>query len=1104
MSTDTPDPRIRSALTLVDSPYLDRDDAGLVDDDRDALDLIARIMGEFHALAPAAPRRGAPAFRWGTLEVHEEIGRGSFGVVYLARDPLLDLEVALKLQRLDDGGDAHAIIAEARRLARVRHVNVSAVLGVDVHDGQVGLWTEHIPGRTLAARLDGGPLSVPEAIRVGAQLARALHAVHVADLVHGDLTANNVIESPDGRIVLTDFGSSMVRAAGHAAGIPRTGTPLAMAPELFLSSGLSTSSDIYALGALLFRLLTAEHLVPGRDLGEIARAHRVGARRSLTAYRDDVPEPLEEVISRATALRPEERYPSAAAMLDVLSRSGVPPHNLPRPATSFVGREKDLSAIRTALKKGRLVTLTGAGGVGKTRLAIETAGEELHAHPHGVWLVELDDVAGSGGVPTATARACGLLGLAQPTADGVAEALKERRLLLLLDNCERVAATVAELVVALLARAPSATILCTSRVALGVPGEFVYGVSPLPVAAGAPELAAPPDPSGAVRLFLDRLPVQYSPPEGSEWIGSVASICRRVDGIPLAIELAAARASSLDLAELERRLATRLAVLTTRGGTRPERHRTMNALVAWSAELLDGECAAALAILGVFPGSFTLEAAEEILVAAEPSISDPLDTLIRLVDSSIVERLDRPVEGSTTRYRLLVPVREFAAAALERRADEPRVRETFHACYVRRAIEPSHSTPTDSHPLEIIRADYHNIRPAVEAYLDDPDQRDTAQALVIALFDYWYDRGSRHDAWDALQRVLGSGEELEVTPTLARLHYLSGIVSWERGDEARAQRDFEQALSLYRTLGLHLEESKALSALGNVAGAHGRREEAVALFEESVKGYREAGEIGLEGEAYNNTGGLFLTAGIHDTARAYFDRARPLLRRAGSHRILALTLVNLARLDELDGDEPAAIAAYREASEAALRASDLHTAAFSDARRGEVLAKSGDPDAAIPVLEEAIGLARRVHDERTVVFAEMNLARCYTVRGDQAEAVQRALSCIRLTCELRSPSRPDMIRLAIREAGYVAALCESWVGAAWMLGWSADYTERHNRTVSPSERERFARVSTLLSASVGPSWRQTAREPQSAVEEDALTRARDELETLATRITGES
>jgi non-specific serine/threonine protein kinase len=1103
MSTETPDPRIRSALTLVDSPYLDRDDAGLVDDDRDALDLIARIMGEFHALAPAAPRRGAPAFRWGTLEVHEEIGRGSFGVVYLARDPLLDLEVALKLQRLDDGGDAHAIIAEARRLARVRHVNVSAVHGVDVHDGHVGLWTEHIPGRTLAARLDGGPLSVPEAIRVGAQLARALHAVHVADLVHGDLTANNVIESPDGRIVLTDFGSSMVRAAGHAAGIPRTGTPLAMAPELFLSGGLSTSSDIYALGALLFRLLTAEHLVPGSDLGEIARAHRVGARRSLTAYRDDVPAPLEEVISRATALRPEERYTSASAMLDALARSGVPPHNLPSLATTFVGREKDLAAIRTALERERLVTLTGAGGVGKTRLAIETAGAELHAHPHGVWLVDLDDVPGPGGVPTATAQACGLPGLAQPTADGVAEALKERRLLLLLDNCERVSDTVAELVVALLARAPSVTILCTSRVALGVPGEFVYGVSPLPVATDAPELAVPPEPAGAVRLFLDRLPAHCSPPDGTEWISTVTRICRLVDGIPLAIELAAARASSLDLAELERRLATRLSVLTARGGSRPERHRTMNALVAWSVELLDDDCAAALAILGVFPGSFTLEAAEEILAAVEPGISDPLDTLIRLVDSSIVERLDRPGEGSTTRYRLLVPVREFAAAALERRDDEPRVRETFHAYYVRRAIETSHSTPTDSHPLEIIHADYHNIGPAVEACLDDPDQRDTAQALVIALFDYWYDRGSRHDAWDALQRVLGSGEE-EVTPTLARLHYLSGIVSWERGDETRAQRDFEQALSLYRTLGLHLEESKALSALGNVAGAHDRREEAVALFEESVKGYREAGEIGLEGEAYNNMGGLFLTAGIHDTARAYFDRARPLLRRSGSHRILALTLVNLARLDELEGDEPAAIAAYREASDAAHKASDLHTAAFSDARRGEVLAKSGDPDAAIPVLEEAIGLARRVHDERTVVFAEMNLARCYTVRGDQAEAVQRALSCIRLTCELRSPSRPDMIRLAIREAGYVAALCESWVGAAWMLGWSADYTERHNRTVSPSERERFARVSTLLSTSVGPSWRQTAREPHSAVEEDALTRARDELETLATRITGES
>ncbi len=295
-----------------------------------ALERVARIAEGWRAIGvtPAADdddAHEAVALRWGPLEAREKLGEGAFGEVWRAWDPALRREVALKLRRAgDDDASARHELDEARRLARVRHPNVLAIHGVDVHDGRAGLWTDLVRGATLETLLaERGAFGAPEAALVGTELCRALAAVHAAGLVHGDVKAANVMREDGGRIVLTDFGSG--RDADTDAFASVTASPLSAAPELLRGAAPSAASDLYSLGALLFRLVTGRHPVEATTLAALRDAHARGARTSLRALRPELPTAFVAAIERALDPDPARRFGDAGAFELALAHAASAP-----------------------------------------------------------------------------------------------------------------------------------------------------------------------------------------------------------------------------------------------------------------------------------------------------------------------------------------------------------------------------------------------------------------------------------------------------------------------------------------------------------------------------------------------------------------------------------------------------------------------------------------------------------------------------------------------------------------------------------------------------------------------------------------------------------
>ena len=267
------------------------------------------------------PTEAAVAGTWGTFNLLQKVGQGSFGEVYRAFDTTLQREVALKLllpRGLDPDSEAKAMLAEARALARVRHPNVVPVYGVDRHHGRVGFWSDFVNGKTLSAIIAAdGPFGAREAALIGIDLCRAAGAVHAAGLLHRDIKTGNVMRESGGRILLMDFGLTQ----DHHAEQHLSGTPAYMAPELIAGEPASIATDIYALGSLLFHLLTGKYPVDGLTFQAIRSAHESGSRLTLLDLRPDLPEPLARVIESAANTDPAKRYRSAGQMIAALTEA---------------------------------------------------------------------------------------------------------------------------------------------------------------------------------------------------------------------------------------------------------------------------------------------------------------------------------------------------------------------------------------------------------------------------------------------------------------------------------------------------------------------------------------------------------------------------------------------------------------------------------------------------------------------------------------------------------------------------------------------------------------------------------------------------------------
>ena len=566
-----------------------------------------------------------------------------------------------------------------------------------------------------------------------------------------------------------------------------------------------------------------------------------GARRA--PHRDTV-----RRLTAALGLDAAEQGAAMAAIARIAARDPTPSvrptRQLPRQLTSFVGRADELAQVDHLLSSGPLVTLVGAGGVGKTRLALEVADRQAAKYPDGVRLVELAPLNDSMLVPQVVAAAFGLHELAATSVSQLlAEHLAASELLLVLDNCEHLVDACAAIASDLLQACPGIHILATSREPLGIPGERTCRVPSLPL----PESADVGDTRHledypSVRLFVERARVvQPMFSLTTTNATAVSEICRHLDGIPLAIELAAARVRALSVEDLAARLATDLRLLSSNTRAAVPRHQTLRAAVAWSDRMLSASERVLFRRLAIFAGGCSLDSVEAICLGDGIDSDGMIDLVTTLVDKSLVVAED--TKGGL-RYRLLEPIRQYAFEKLIE-AGEAATWRTRHAEWFLSVAERVPGAAGWAGPHEIaafdqLEAEHDNLRAALRWFLDQADG-EAALRLTSATYRFWDRRGYHVEACRWFDRALEAGAD---APPALRGKALNAAAQarWVWGDYSRAIELAEEALLLCRAVGDERGVGWAYTSLGNSAQFQGQNERAVPLFEQSLRHARAAGD----------------------------------------------------------------------------------------------------------------------------------------------------------------------------------------------------------------------------------------------------------------------
>ena len=565
-----------------------------------------------------------------------------------------------------------------------------------------------------------------------------------------------------------------------------------------------------------------------------------------------------------------------------------PPHNLPQPRTRFIGREAALADLARLLPQSRLLTLIGIGGCGKTRLALQFAQAQRAAFPDGAWFVDLAPVSQASRVAAACAAVVGVREEGdEPLVERLLAHLAARRCLLLLDNCEHVLDGVAALVDALLPVAGGAAVLATSREALGVAGEQIYPVPSLSLP-GSDAPAAVRE-AEAVRVFVDRARLALPDFEVDDANARpVAEICRRLDGIALAIELAAARVPMLPPAEIEARLNDRFRLLT--GGSRAlPRHQTLAAAMQWSYEQLTAEEQRLLRLVSVFSGGWTLAAAADVASTADEY--EALALLTALHDKSLLI-VDRHEAAAAPRYRMLETVRQYALDRLHERGElqAARDRHLAHFVGVAEAAEPHLRGPDQDAWIRRIRAEHDNLIAALAWCCEGAGDTQLGLRLAAATSFYWLWNGV--ELGDRLARAVLE-RDLEAHDTLARAGTLSAIarLSLFRGRYAAALDHAQQALQVARRLGAMRPLVMALGDVGSALDAAGRTDEALRHHEEALSLARKLGDARLVAGLLNDMAEARRSAGQLEEAERLYREALEFARANGA-RLSIVTILN--------------------------------------------------------------------------------------------------------------------------------------------------------------------------------------------------------------------
>jgi predicted ATPase/class 3 adenylate cyclase len=689
--------------------------------------------------------------------------------------------------------------------------------------------------------------------------------------------------------------------------------------------------------------------------------------------------------------RPEQIFQLDAAGLQAdfppLRSLGNPalPNNLPAQLATFVGRERELSQLRAMVGSSRLVTVTGAGGAGKTRLSLQAAAELLDGSGDGVWLVELAAISDENAVVPAI---CEVLGIAaqpgRPVLETLLDALGPQDLLILLDNCEHLVDACAKIADAILRRCPRVHLLATSREPLSIDGETSYRVPPLSLPGPGDGGHAAPGSSDAVTLFVERAKERgVDLPVDGETAPLIVSICARLDGMPLAIELAAARLRSLSLADLHDRLDQRFRLLT--GGSRAAlgRQQTLQATVDWSYSLLNGAEQALLRRASVFAEGFDLGAAENVCGFGDIGVLEVADLLDSLVNKSLV---GAEPAGSTLRYRLLETIRQFAAERLAETGDEAAAAAAHrqHFLEVAEAAAPYLEGPDQGMWFARLDTEHANLRRAAEHAAGDPDATGQTLRFAAAMHAYWMARARPKEELELVVPLLDRADARK-DPQLLGTVLAHAALSARAVDVISARQLGERAVEFTRQLD---DDRPLVESLAALCGAYyfvGEPERGLALGEESVERARRLGDDGLL--AGSLLGYLLCADRIEpDRTGRLFAEAIACAQRSGD-LLLSCFAHNNAGVHALRaGDFPAA-RAHLEQADAAMRATGSPGHQVS-VNLGWVLHQEGDLQGALARFEEGLRVGRRLGDRSGIAYATLGLACVTADLGDPRRAAE--------------------------------------------------------------------------------------------------------------------
>src|SRR3984885_1556336 len=995
----------------------------------------------------------------------KKLGAGGMGEVYRAKDTRLDREVAIKTLSLDRISQPDAILRfekEARAACALNHPNIVTIYELGQMNGTHYIAMELVDGETLRELLAAGPIPFRKAVAIAAQIADALAKAHEIGIVHRDLKPENLMVSGGVTAKILDFGLAKpprvnsLRDSEASTTITEHGTIMGtvayMSPEQATGDEVDFRSDQFSFGSVLYEMVTGSPTFRKKTYAETMAAILRDVPELLVSRTLQAPPPFLWILERCLAKDPKERYASTkdlardlAAVNDRLAEASARPsepcpNNLPVQRTAFIGREHEATALRQLLSRTdvQLVTLTGPGGIGKTRLALQVAADAAPEFPAGICFVPLSAVSDHGLITSTIAQA---LGLRETGNQSPQESLKEyvsglnQPMLLLLDNFEHLVSA-APVIAQLLTTAPKLRIAVTSQAPLHVYGEHEFPVPPLAL----PDLKSIPPIEvlarlPAVALFVER--AQAVKREFSltrENAPAIATICARLDGLPLAIELAAARIKLLSPSAMLTRLESRLNLLTGGALDLPTRQQTLRSTVDWSYGLLNAAEQTLFRRVSVFTGGCTLEGVEAVCDTNGDLGLDILDGMASMVDKSLAQQVEQV--DAETRFFMLSTIREYALERLAESKDESAARRAHAAYYLVLAEEGAEDVVAHPEWLDRFEVEHDNFRLALD-YLIKSGDAEWGLRLGAALFPFWETREHLTEGRDAIARLLAM-EGAAMRPKLrARLLFATAVLTGDQGDYHTARPLFEESLEICVGLNDNRGVAVALNALAVNARERGELATASSLFEQCVAIWKDSGDPANVARTLSNLAGLMKLQGKYERASALYDECLTMFREIRDGAGVAWTLNYMGDVAREKADFVAARSFCEQSLSEFRRLRDSWGIASALSDLASLSCDQGDNTEARRLYGESIKVFQELGYKRGIARALECLAVSAAAQSNAKQSLHLAGAAAALRQQLGAPlgmaEQPRLekaLEFARRRLGSAASL------AAWMQGWA--------------------------------------------------------------------